>query len=228
MRRGTQFASHHRLVFSAVLALLFCRASLPGLHFATSATQAVSDETLRVDVDLVALEVIAVDKKGKLVPDMRKDDFRLFEDGKEQPLISLDPVRSRAEEGSARRSRLTLILFDDGNITPAYTQLAREVAERHVKQHMRTGYVFGVAVYERALRVTQNFTPDASKVIAALHLPATSLAATGARAPFPGLRERESLTGNRRRPIALGGGGPIFPAVSIRSHRLEWLICCRA
>jgi VWFA-related protein len=55
----------------------------------TAATLAVSQETeplIRVDVDLVNVLFSVRDKKGALVPNLTKDDFKVYEDGKEQTI----------------------------------------------------------------------------------------------------------------------------------------------
>lgn len=48
--------------------------------------QEVVDEVLRVDVNLVNLLFSVRDKKGALVPGLTKDDFTIFEEGKQQTI----------------------------------------------------------------------------------------------------------------------------------------------
>ena len=40
-------------------------------------------DIIKIDTDLVPLDVIATDPKGRLVRNLHKEDFRLFEDGVE-------------------------------------------------------------------------------------------------------------------------------------------------
>ena len=42
--------------------------------------------TVRVDTSLVTVPVSVVDRKGKYVPSLRREDFRLFEEGVEQKI----------------------------------------------------------------------------------------------------------------------------------------------
>ena len=42
--------------------------------------------TIRVRVRLVPVDVTVIDKDGKQVPDLRQEDFQIFEDGKEQEI----------------------------------------------------------------------------------------------------------------------------------------------
>ena len=43
-------------------------------------------------IDLVRVDVIVTDKDGRFVEDLGPDDFRVFEDGKEQQLLDLQLV----------------------------------------------------------------------------------------------------------------------------------------
>src|SRR6185295_16773792 len=45
--------------------------------------------TFRVQVDLVTNDVIVRDDKGNFVPDLKKDDFEIFEDGVKQDITSM-------------------------------------------------------------------------------------------------------------------------------------------
>ncbi|HVG37956.1 MAG TPA: VWA domain-containing protein [Pyrinomonadaceae bacterium] len=44
------------------------------------------DEVVRVNTTLVSVPVSVMDRDGKYIPDLRKEDFRLYEDGAEQPI----------------------------------------------------------------------------------------------------------------------------------------------
>ena len=68
--------------------------SLSGVTAA--APQSDSSFRLRVDVDLATIEVAVLDKKGNPVSNLNKEDFQLYEDGKEQEILSIDEVNSRA------------------------------------------------------------------------------------------------------------------------------------
>ena len=45
---------------------------------------------IRVTTELVLVNVVARDKKGNLIKDLKKEDFTLFEDGKKQDISSFD------------------------------------------------------------------------------------------------------------------------------------------
>src|SRR5262245_40254041 len=129
--------------------------------------QSGSNGTLRLDVELITVEVIAQDKKGKPIQTLKKEDFRLFEDGKQQQIVTFDSVIDNEEQPAptslsnideqGHRGKMVLILFDDSTITAAQIKLTRDSAEKYVKQHMRPYDLFGVASYGLSMKILQNF-----------------------------------------------------------------------
>ena len=56
-------------------------------------------DVIKIDTDLVPIDVIVTDEKGRLVRNLRKEDFKLFEDGVERPIASFNVEKV---EGAAR------------------------------------------------------------------------------------------------------------------------------
>src|SRR5215831_17079715 len=145
-------------------------------------SQSASSNTLRIDVELITVEVIALDKKGKPIQTLKKEDFRLMEDGKQQQIITFDAVNDSGAQPvptsladvdeQNRRGKVVLILFDDSTITSSQIKLTRDSAEKYVQQHMRPQDLFGVASYGLSMKIIQNFTHDAGKVVEAIRQPA--------------------------------------------------------
>jgi Ca-activated chloride channel family protein len=50
------------------------------------------DEVVRVNASLVTVPVSVLDRDGRFIPGLRKDDFRIFEDGTEQQVAYFAPV----------------------------------------------------------------------------------------------------------------------------------------
>lgn len=101
--------------------------------------EAEDDDVIRISTDEVLVPVSVRDAQGRLVSGLTRKDFRVFEDGREQPLndlalrsvpvdvvlmidasssvtSNLDNFRSAAEEFAARlapEDRISLIKFDD-------------------------------------------------------------------------------------------------------------------
>ena len=74
------------------------------------------NDVVRIDTDLVSFEVTVTDKNGKLVPNLRAEDFRLLEDGVERPIEFFQPLK-KSNEG--RPLSVVFALDVSGSMTEA-------------------------------------------------------------------------------------------------------------
>jgi VWFA-related protein len=182
-RRGLK----NMLAVKMSLLILTCGLFVPGEWVTPRAVSAQEiTGTLRVDVELATVEVVVMDKKGKPVQGLKKENFQLFEDGKPQTIATFDSVMDKPgnqpaptsladiDDAENQRGKVVLILFDDSHIGSSQLKFARDAAEKYVQQHMRPWDLFGVATYGQSLKIVQNFSHDAAKVIEAIRKPATS------------------------------------------------------
>jgi VWFA-related protein len=164
--------------FLCIVWLTFSPCLLHPLGAAPAAMQADRPFKMRVDVELVTAEVVVLDKKGKPVHDLKKDSFRLYEDGKQQEIVSFDEVNGESGEeagtglpdanGNIRRGKTVMLLFDDRTIPYSHIQETRDAAERFVLEHMRSQDLFAVVTNGLSLEILQNFTNDPEKILAAV------------------------------------------------------------
>jgi len=76
------------LIFGALVASLV--AQTPAAQSGRPAQQPASQPpTFRVQVDAVSMDVVVKDDQGRFVPDLRKEDFEIYEDGVKQELSSM-------------------------------------------------------------------------------------------------------------------------------------------
>ena len=86
------------LVSPAVLTLL-AQAPEPG--------QAERDTVIRITVDLVQIDAVVTDSKGRHVPDLRPEDFEILQDGRRQKITAFSYIRTQpAAAASAARQAL--------------------------------------------------------------------------------------------------------------------------
>jgi len=81
-------------------------------------------DIVRVDTTLVGVPVTVLDREGRFVPGLKREDFHIYEDGEEQPIAYFAPVESNVT---------VLLLFDDfvvKNFVKNYREAARAFAER--------------------------------------------------------------------------------------------------
>jgi len=142
-----------------------------------------SGGTLKIDVELATVHVVALDKKGRPVLNLEKENFRLFEDGKEQRILTFDVVNNKDTSASEERfeesryqGKIVLLLFDNSTIRSRNLKRARDMAEWYVQKHMRRGDWFGVAIYGNGLKIVQNLTLQGDKVLDAIRRPTVSFA----------------------------------------------------
>src|SRR5919109_4259629 len=80
---------------------------------------------IRVTTELVLVNVVARDKKGNLVRDLKKEDFTLLEDGKKQEISTFDfenvdgPLNAGAAEATASGTASTGSLLRSTKNGPA-------------------------------------------------------------------------------------------------------------
>jgi VWFA-related protein len=121
--------------------------------------------TFRVQVDLVTNDVIVRDDKGNFVPDLKKDDFEIFEDGIKQDITSmtvvtggrvnnvlapppppppegiiLPPTRPRNDVSG----RIFLFFVDDLHLQFHNTGRVRDLFKRISKELVHDGDMFGI------------------------------------------------------------------------------------
>jgi VWFA-related protein len=133
----------------------------------------------------VLVPVVVLDRNGKPVASLKKEDFRIFESGKEQKISSVDEVESNAEpvkrvshspsqftnqtEGSTSNKKLTIVAIDMIN-TPFLDQgRAREAIISFFADGVQPDTLYELISLEpNGVRVLHEFTTDTSVLITAL------------------------------------------------------------
>jgi VWFA-related protein len=163
---------------------------LPVVLLASSATQSAapqaSPQTFRAGTQVVMLDLVAKDGKGRPVADLRLEDLQVFEDGQRCQVESFRLVRAPgrpaaatgvpsapaatpAEGGPATPSQanLVVLLFDELPISMA--RAARQGALELLKQRFPPNTWFAVfKVYTAGTRALQTFTAEPKDLAAAV------------------------------------------------------------
>src|SRR5690349_20071579 len=109
-----------RVVCSYALAAQF-----PFAAFAQQATTQQSAPAIRATTELVLVNVVARDKKGNVVRDLKQQDFTVLEDGQKQQLASFD-FENIDELALAQQQMVTM----NGASGPTPATAAPQPAER--------------------------------------------------------------------------------------------------
>src|SRR6266581_2346021 len=151
---------------------------------------------ISVTTELVLVNVVARDKKGNLIRDLKKEDFALLEDGKKQGISTFDfehvdePLTAGAPEATvsgsapggnllrapkkgpasldARDRRLMLFFFDFSSMDPEQIDRAVDAAKSFVSTKMQPADLIALVSLATNLRVDLDFTDDKRKLLAAL------------------------------------------------------------
>jgi len=134
----------HNALFSAFLLCLL-------IATATRAQEERTDEeVVRVNTDLVVLNLTATDAKGDYVRGLRKEDFRVYEDGREQQV---------AEFSYEETPFAVAILIDTSGSMEGREALARSAAIRFL-DGLRGDDVAAVYRFDSEVEQIQDFSPS--------------------------------------------------------------------
>ena len=132
------------------------------------------DDVIRVKSNLVNIDVIVKDKKGKYISDLKAEDFTISENGVAQkieffdaPLSNTGTTAGPSEPAAAPRNYVSLVL-DSQTTDVTNVKQVREGAIRYVREQITDGDIVGVFSVTNGLQMLQPFTQDKAKLIATL------------------------------------------------------------
>jgi len=120
-----------------------------------SSAAAQDDDVVRIDTELVSFEVTVTDKHGKLVPNLKKEDFRLLEDGVERPIEFFQPIK-KTDQG--RPLTVVFALDMSGSMTEAEIGRLRSAMQIFVSRLADYNSYFAVVSFAMDVRTLQTFT----------------------------------------------------------------------
>ncbi|HWF06071.1 MAG TPA: VWA domain-containing protein, partial [Candidatus Angelobacter sp.] len=198
--RKTFFFSWQQMVAAALAAtLLFSSATAQ-----TPAQQpqaAKGDQGLyrmRVESELVLVNVVARDKQGKPITDLKQGDFTILEDGKAQKISSfdfenLDTTPLPANAGPAQQTangpatptkpilttkdadqalsnkRVIVLFFDLTSMAPDEIERSMQAARKYVQTKMTSADLIAIVTLASSLRLDQDFTGDQAQLLRVLN-----------------------------------------------------------
>jgi VWFA-related protein len=133
------------------------------------------DEVIRVRANLVNVDVMVKDKKGKYVSDLKPEDFTILENGVPQKVEFFDPPVLKSNDTSGTQAQragypknvISLVL---DNQTTDVTNLTRvrEAAIKYVREQITDTDAVALFNVTNGLQLLQPFTQDKTQIIAAL------------------------------------------------------------
>ena len=182
----------------AIVSLAALNAELPLVTLAQQAGSQQSAPAIRATTELVLVNVVARDKKGNLIRDLKREDFTVFEDGQKQQVSSFDfenieelalagPTTPTAagSEGAvaptagasapaqpvldARNRRLIMMFFDFSAMEPDQIDRAVDAAKKYVNSKMQPADLIAIVSLSTNMRLDLDFTDSQSKILSVLN-----------------------------------------------------------
>ena len=119
------------------------------------------DDTLRIDTDLVTVDVNVHDAEGRAVRNLQQKDFKLFADGKEQPLAFFH-IENRS--GPTRPLAVVFALDISGSMTAEEIERLRGALQAFRERLSNHPAVFAVMAFGMHVKTLQNFTAQPAKL----------------------------------------------------------------
>jgi len=186
---GKRYCALTMLLLGAVFSLGYAL-SLPA--------EQKSDFSLKVNVDLVILNVAVVDEKGANVTSLRKEDFAIYEDGVKQEVSDFLPVEAP----------FTLVLALDTSISTRSSLPLIKKAARNFTDQLRPSDRIAISEINSSIRAIQDFTSDRKKLKQAIDRIETAV--KGGSRIYDGIGEAASrlqrAEGGRKAVIMLSDG----------------------
>src|SRR5436305_8407279 len=148
-------------------------------------TKSADDDVIKINSNLVSLDVIVKDKKGKAITDLKSEDFSVFENGVTQKVEFFDSTLTSGSEAgqtttaivstqpqprtptSFPRNIIALVL--DGQSTElANLKHVREGMMKYIRERISDSDSVALFSISGGLQLLQSFTQDKAKLIAAV------------------------------------------------------------
>jgi VWFA-related protein len=118
-------------------------------------------EIIRIDTDLVPVEVTVTDAQGRLVRNLKKEDFKLYEDGAERLIASFNVEKI---EGAPRPVAIVFALDLSGSMTPEEVARVSDAMREFSRRLAEHPAVFAVMTFGMRVKTLQSFTNNREKL----------------------------------------------------------------
>jgi len=119
------------------------------------------DDVIRVDTDLVSVDITALDAEGRPVKNLRQEDFKIFSDNVEQP-ISFFQLEKR--QGELRPLAIVFALDVSGSMTSEEMSRLRLALQSFSNQLSGHPVSYAVTTFGMRVKTIQKFTSDPGKL----------------------------------------------------------------
>ncbi len=119
------------------------------------------EDVLKIDTDLVSVDVVANDFEGRPVKNLRQEDFKLYLDGVEQPLAFFQVER---RSGEPRPLAVVFALDISGSMTAEEMERLRSALAAFEAKLSSHKAVYAVMTFGMNVKTLQRFTSEPDKL----------------------------------------------------------------
>jgi VWFA-related protein len=130
---------------------------------AQQSTPAGGPAVFRAETRLVLVDTVVTDRKGNYVRDLAQNDFKVWEDGKEQPVTSFSFEDSTSAPAKAGPHYMVLF-FDNSTMDMGDQAKARDAAAKFIDANAGPDRLIAIADFGGSVHISQNFTADPSRL----------------------------------------------------------------
>src|SRR5580658_9196577 len=123
--------------------------------------------TIKAESRLVLVDAVVTDKKGNYVHDLTQNDFKVYEDNKEQSVASFSFGADTAIQAQGQK-RYLILFFDNSTMAMADQIQARDAAKKFIDGNAGPDRLMAVVEFGGTLQIVQNFTANADRLRAAV------------------------------------------------------------
>lgn len=123
------------------------------------------DEVLRVDTDLVMIDVTVTDDAGRPVRNLKAEDFKVYDEGVERPIAFFNVER---KSGTPRPVAIVFAVDVSGSMTPEEMERLASAMRLFLRRFSDRSSLFAVMTFGMSARVLQPFTNNPQKLERAL------------------------------------------------------------
>jgi len=126
-----------------------------------------STAVIKRETKLVLVDAVVTDKKGNYIHDLTQNDFKVFEDNKEQKVSTFSSGAEATTQPDGQRHYL-ILFFDNSTMALPDQIQARGAAQKFIDANAGPDRLMAVVDFGGALRIVQNFTANAQVLRAAV------------------------------------------------------------
>ncbi len=119
------------------------------------------EEVLRVDTDLIPIDVTVTNAEGEPVRNLKQEDFKLYEDGVERPISFFNVER---KGGELRPVAVVFALDISGSMTPEEIERLRVAVRTFTARLGDRASLFAVMTFGMQVKTMQGFTNEKQKL----------------------------------------------------------------